>query len=173
MEVLEEEAPAGQVPGEAGEGVEEEEEEEEEEAEEENENHLPFAPELQDNPTSLGEDGEDSEGELVEEEEDGLLYHCKVLFFFCRIVVLLSVVFTGLFNLSSTPGRDSTLWTALLSSCVGYALSVRKLKGRKRTVRRRRRRRPPYHRHYRLGAQDGGLDFLHTLAKQQFNARVS
>ena len=126
------------------------------------------------------EDDDDTEGELVEEEEeeDGILYYCKVLFFFCRVVVLLSVVFTGLFNLSIAPGEDSTLWTALLSSCVGYALSVRKLRGRRKrkTVHHRRSRRHGRgrrRRRYRLGAQDGGLDLLHPFAQQQFNGRVS
>lgn len=128
-------------------------------------------------PTPRGEEGEresDSDGEVVEEEEeeDRNLYYCKVLFYLCRVIVLFSVVFAGLFNLSHTPTHNSTLWTALLSSCVGYALSARKLRGKKKKTYRRRRLRKRPRRRYRVQAQDDGLAVLHTLTKQQFDGHV-
>jgi hypothetical protein len=144
-----------------------------EEEEEEEEVVAAVPPSLRQNEEEDDEEEEESNAEVIEEEEDRVLYCCKVVFYFCRVVVLFAVVVTALFNLTNAPGQDSMLWTALLSSCVGYALSARKLKGKKKKTRnrtvRRHRRRP---KHFRVEARDDGLDILHTLAKQQFDARV-
>ncbi len=42
--------------------------------------------------------------------------------FLCQIVVLYTVIVVSIYNLTRGTG-DSNLWTALLSSCLGYLLS--------------------------------------------------
>lgn len=41
--------------------------------------------------------------------------------YFCQIVVILSIVFASIYNLTKQQG-DQQLWTALLGSCMGYLL---------------------------------------------------
>ena len=41
--------------------------------------------------------------------------------YICQIILILSIVFASIFNLSQERG-DQQLWTALLSSCMGYLL---------------------------------------------------
>ena len=41
--------------------------------------------------------------------------------YFCQIVLILSVVFASIYNLTLQQG-DQQLWTALMSSCMGYLL---------------------------------------------------
>ena len=41
--------------------------------------------------------------------------------YLCQIVVILTIVFASIYNLSQGEG-DQQLWTALLSSCMGYLL---------------------------------------------------
>ena len=41
--------------------------------------------------------------------------------FFCQVVVLYTVTVANIYNLTNTDG-NSNLWTALLSSCLGYLL---------------------------------------------------
>ena len=41
--------------------------------------------------------------------------------FFCQVIILYTVTVTSIFNLTKGNG-DSNLWTALLSSSVGYLL---------------------------------------------------
>ena len=41
--------------------------------------------------------------------------------YFCQIVLILSIVFASIYNLSREQGNQQ-LWTALLSSCMGYLL---------------------------------------------------
>lgn len=41
--------------------------------------------------------------------------------YFCQIVLILSIVFASIYNLTKEQG-DQQLWTALLSSCMGYLL---------------------------------------------------
>ena len=41
--------------------------------------------------------------------------------FFCQMLVIYAVVAVSLFNLTRGEGSDQ-LWTALLSSCLGYVL---------------------------------------------------
>jgi hypothetical protein len=49
-----------------------------------------------------------------------------------QIVILLIVMLTSLYNLTTKSGDDS-LWTALLTSCLGYILPNPKLKSVKST----------------------------------------
>ena len=39
----------------------------------------------------------------------------------CQIILILSIVFASIYNLTKEQG-DQQLWTALLSSCMGYLL---------------------------------------------------
>ena len=41
--------------------------------------------------------------------------------YLCQIIVILTIVFASIYNLSKGEG-DQQLWTALLSSCMGYLL---------------------------------------------------
>ena len=41
--------------------------------------------------------------------------------FFCQVIILYSVILTSIYNLTKENG-DSNLWTALLSSSLGYLL---------------------------------------------------
>lgn len=41
--------------------------------------------------------------------------------YFCQITLILSIVFASIYNLTRQQG-DQQLWTALLSSCMGYLL---------------------------------------------------
>ena len=41
--------------------------------------------------------------------------------YFCQMIVVFSIVAVSLYNLTSSKG-DGKLWTALLSSCLGYVL---------------------------------------------------
>ncbi len=41
--------------------------------------------------------------------------------FFCQIVILYTVILVSIYNLTKVDG-NSNLWTALLSSCLGYLL---------------------------------------------------
>ena len=41
--------------------------------------------------------------------------------YLCQIILILSIVFASIYNLSKEHG-DKQLWTALLSSCMGYLL---------------------------------------------------
>ena len=41
--------------------------------------------------------------------------------YFCQIILILSIVFASIYNLTREQG-DQQLWTALLSSCMGYLL---------------------------------------------------
>ena len=41
--------------------------------------------------------------------------------FFCQVVVLYTVIVVSIYNLTKTDA-NSNLWTALLSSCLGYLL---------------------------------------------------
>ena len=41
--------------------------------------------------------------------------------YLCQIVLILSIVFASIYNLTREQG-DRQLWTALLSSCMGYIL---------------------------------------------------
>ena len=41
--------------------------------------------------------------------------------FFCQVIILYSVILTSIYNLTKGNG-DSNLWTALLSSSLGYLL---------------------------------------------------
>ena len=41
--------------------------------------------------------------------------------FFCQVIILYTVIITSIFNLTKGNG-DSNLWTALLSSSLGYLL---------------------------------------------------
>ena len=43
------------------------------------------------------------------------------IFFFCQIIILYTVIITSNYNVT-TECRDSNLWTALLSSSLGYLL---------------------------------------------------
>ncbi len=51
------------------------------------------------------------------------------LIYFTQIIVIFTVVITSLYNLCVQSGDDS-LWTALLTSCLGYILPNPKLKNR-------------------------------------------
>ena len=42
--------------------------------------------------------------------------------YFSQTVIIYVVIFTCLINLSFGIGEDSTLWTALLGSCLGYIM---------------------------------------------------
>lgn len=53
----------------------------------------------------------------------------KELVFLCQMVVILCVVIASIYNLSVGDGKRSELWTALLSSCLGYILPNPRLKG--------------------------------------------
>ena len=41
--------------------------------------------------------------------------------FICQIIVVFTVICASIYNLS-TNSEDKTLWTSLLSSCIGYIL---------------------------------------------------
>jgi hypothetical protein len=41
--------------------------------------------------------------------------------FFCQIVIIYTVIIVSIYNLSRSD-IDKTLWTSLLSSCLGYLL---------------------------------------------------
>ena len=41
--------------------------------------------------------------------------------YLCQIILILSIVFASIHNLTKEQG-DKQLWTALLSSCMGYLL---------------------------------------------------
>lgn len=41
--------------------------------------------------------------------------------FFCQVVILYTVIVVSIYNLT-VGGENSNLWTALLSSCLGYLL---------------------------------------------------
>ena len=41
--------------------------------------------------------------------------------FFCQIIILYTMIITSIFNLTKA-NRDTNLWTALLSSSLGYLL---------------------------------------------------
>lgn len=63
---------------------------------------------------------------MVESEERG--WCCSgtrvpraEIVYLCQIVVILTIVFASIYNLSQGEG-DQQLWTALLSSCMGYLL---------------------------------------------------
>jgi len=47
--------------------------------------------------------------------------------FLCQVVVLYTVIVVSIYNLTKGNG-DSNLWTALLSSCLGYLLPNPSLK---------------------------------------------
>ena len=46
--------------------------------------------------------------------------------YLCQILIILSVVFASIYNLTTERG-DQQLWVALLSSCMGYLLPNPKL----------------------------------------------
>ena len=46
---------------------------------------------------------------------------------FCQVIILYTVIVVSIYNLTVRPG-DSTLWTALLSSSLGYLLPNPSLK---------------------------------------------
>ena len=63
---------------------------------------------------------------MVESEEQG--WCCSgsrvpraEIVYLCQIIVILTIVFASIYNLSKGEG-DQQLWTALLSSCMGYLL---------------------------------------------------
>ena len=63
---------------------------------------------------------------MVETEEQG--WCCSgsrvpraEIVYLCQIIVILTIVFASIYNLSKGEG-DQQLWTALLSSCMGYLL---------------------------------------------------
>ena len=39
-----------------------------------------------------------------------------------QVIIIYIVVITSIFNLSINTGKDNSVWTALLSSCLGYML---------------------------------------------------
>ena len=41
--------------------------------------------------------------------------------YLCQVLIILSVVFASIYNLTNNQG-DQQLWVALLSSCMGYLL---------------------------------------------------
>lgn len=41
--------------------------------------------------------------------------------YLCQIILILTIVFASIYNLTNQQG-DQQLWTALLSSCMGYLL---------------------------------------------------
>ena len=49
------------------------------------------------------------------------------IFFFCQVIILYTVIVVSIYNLPVGHG-DSTLWTALLSSSLGYMLPNPSLK---------------------------------------------
>ena len=49
--------------------------------------------------------------------------------FFCQVIILYSVILTSIYNLTKE-NRDSNLWTALLSSNLGYLLPYPTIKRR-------------------------------------------
>lgn len=50
------------------------------------------------------------------------------LVFGCQMIVVFAVVVASIYNLSTDSGGRSELWTALLSSCLGYILPNPRLK---------------------------------------------
>ena len=52
--------------------------------------------------------------------------------YFSQIILIYIIIITCIINLSLKNG-DSNLWTALLSSCIGYILPSPKLKNEKKT----------------------------------------
>ena len=50
------------------------------------------------------------------------------LLLMCKMVIICTTVIVALYNLSQPNQTHSTLWTSLLSSCLGYALAAGKLK---------------------------------------------
>lgn len=46
----------------------------------------------------------------------------------CKMLIICATVVVALYNLSLPTQSHSTLWTSLLSSCLGYALAAGKLK---------------------------------------------
>ena len=52
--------------------------------------------------------------------------------YFSQIILIYIIIITCIINLSLKNG-DSNLWTALLSSCIGYILPAPKLKDSKKT----------------------------------------
>ena len=63
---------------------------------------------------------------MVETEEQGWccsgtrMPRAKIVYL-CQIIVILTILFASIYNLSKGEG-DQQLWTALLSSCMGYLL---------------------------------------------------
>ena len=52
--------------------------------------------------------------------------------YFSQIILIYTIILTCIINLSLNNG-DSNLWTALLSSCIGYILPAPKIKESKRS----------------------------------------
>lgn len=47
---------------------------------------------------------------------------CEIVFF-CQVIIIYTVVVTSIYNLTTTGGAENDkLWTALLSSSLGYLL---------------------------------------------------
>lgn len=42
--------------------------------------------------------------------------------FFCQVIIIYTVIFTSIYNLTRGNTADNNLWTALLSSSLGYLL---------------------------------------------------
>lgn len=53
----------------------------------------------------------------------------KELVFCCQMVVVFAVVLASIYNLTVGDGSQAELWTALLSSCLGYILPNPQLRG--------------------------------------------
>ena len=55
------------------------------------------------------------------------------IIFFTQVIILYAVILTSIYNLTTKQG-DSNLWTALLSSSLGYLLPSPTIKRRKESI---------------------------------------
>ena len=74
------------------------------------------------------------------------------------MVIICAVVTASLYNLSLQNPENSTLWTALLSSCMGYALSGGKLKRKKSTSKKKKKKKKKYAKTFMLDIQNDDLN---------------
>ena len=51
--------------------------------------------------------------------------------FFCQVLIVYTVVVTSIYNLTKGAGENNKLWTALLSSSLGYLLPNPTIKNRR------------------------------------------
>ncbi len=69
---------------------------------------------------------------MADNKQNGWFNECSSptaaeLIYFCQIISIFIVIITALYNLTYKNG-DESLWTALLTSCLGYMLPNPKIK---------------------------------------------